>query len=61
MKEDTDMQVGLDQTLAFEKGTSAHDDGPDADEGAIYELQKRSRIESFTPRYGRRASSRNIW
>ena len=61
MKDDADMQAGLEQTLAFEKCTSAHDDGPDADEGAIYELQKRSRIESFTPRYGRRASSRNIW
>lgn len=61
MKDDADMLAGLDQTLAFEKGTSAHDDGPDADEGAIYELQKRSRIESFTPRYGRRASSRNTW
>lgn len=61
MKDDADMLAGLEQTLAFEKGTSAHDDGPDADEGAIYELQKRSRIESFTPRYGRRASSKNTW
>ena len=61
MKEDSDMLTGLDQTLAFEKGTSAHDDAPDADEGAIYQLQARTRMNSFTPSYGRRATSRNIW
>ena len=60
-KNDPDMQAGLEQTLAFEKGMSGHDDGPDADEGAIYKLQKRTRTESFTPRIGRYTNSKNIW
>lgn len=59
---DPDMLAGLEQTLAFEKGTRTHDDAPDADEGAIYILQKRTRIESFEPRVGYRANtSKNIW
>lgn len=61
MQRDRDMLAGLDQTLAFEKGSRAHDDAPDADEGAIYILQKRTRTEDFTPSYGKRQSSRNIW
>lgn len=58
---DKDMQAGLDQTLAFEKGSRAHDDAPDADEGAIYILQKRTRLETFTPSIGRRRSPKNMW
>lgn len=61
LKTDKDMLTGLEQTLAFEKGARAHDDGPDADEGAIYILQKRTRIELFTPSFGRRQSSKNSW
>lgn len=58
---DPDTLTGLEQTLSFEKGTQVHDDAPDADEGAIYLLQQRTRIENFTPRYGRRTNSKNIW
>lgn len=61
LQADKDMLTGLEQTLAFEKGTNAHDDGPDADEGAIYMLQKRTREEAFTPSFGRRSSARNSW
>ena len=61
MKNDPDMLAGLDQTLAFEKGTRAHDDAPDADEGAIWILQKRTRLESFEPRCGQRITSESIW
>lgn len=60
-KDDPDMQAGIEQTLAFEKGTRAHDDGPDADEGAIYKLQRQIRQEVFKPRYGRRPSPKNSW
>ena len=35
LKEDPDMRAGIDQTLAFEQGSRAHDDFPDASEGAI--------------------------
>ena len=53
--------TGIEQLLAFEKGTRTHDDAPDADEGAIYILQKRTRIETFTPRFGTRTTSKNLW
>lgn len=62
LKNDPDMMAGLEQTLAFEKGTRAHDDAPDADEGAIYILQKTTRIENFEPRVGhRKINSKYIW
>lgn len=61
LQSDKDMLAGIEQTLAFEKGSRAHDDAPDADEGAIYILQKRTRQEDFMPSYGKRQSSRNIW
>lgn len=61
LKTDPDMLTGLEQTLAFEKGSRTHDDAPDADEGAIYILQKSSRLETFTPRFGKRISPKNIW
>ena len=61
LKDSTDMQVGIDQTLALERGSRVHDDAPDADEGAIYILQKHTRVSGFTPRFGRRPSSKNAW
>jgi len=62
LKEDPDMMTGIEQTLAFEKGSTVHDDGPDADEGAIEKLQKQVREELFTPTFGRRqVSSKNTW
>lgn len=60
-KEDPDFIAGLDQTLAFEKGTTIHDDSPDADEGAIYMLQKRTRVDDFQPRIGRSTNSKYQW
>ncbi|MCS7029478.1 MAG: phage terminase large subunit [Bacteroidia bacterium] len=41
-KNDPDMQRSIEQTLLFEEGSSVNDDAPDADEGAIYLLQKYS-------------------
>ncbi len=60
-KRDPDMLTGIDQLLALEKGSTVNDDGPDADEGAIYLLQKQSRLENFTPRIGRRTTYTNSW
>ena len=60
-KDDPDMQAGLEQTLAFEKGMSGNDDAPDADEGAINMLQKNTRAQAFTPRIGKRPSAKNQW
>lgn len=60
-KQDPDMQAGIEQLLAFEKGMSGNDDAPDADEGAIYILQKNTRIQTFTPRFGHRPSPKNKW
>ena len=59
-RNDPDMLAGIDQTLAFEKGMRGHDDAPDADEGAIWFLQKHSRVNSFTPSFGRRNNAKNI-
>lgn len=59
--DDKDMKAGIDQTLAFEKGSHAHDDAPDADEGAIYILQKETRIKEFKPLMGRNGSPKNAW
>lgn len=61
MQTDRDMLTGIEQLLSFEKGSRTHDDAPDADEGAIYLLQKRTRIESFHPSIGKRQTSKNIW
>ena len=61
LRDSPDMQVGLDQTLALERGSRAHDDAPDADEGAIYLLQRSTRQQSLAPRFGRRPSPKNIW
>lgn len=61
MLHDPDMKVGIDQTLSFEHGMTGHDDGPDADEGAIYKLQLMTREEAFPPTLGRRRSYKNIW
>lgn len=61
MQNDPDMLAGIEQTLAIEKGSRTHDDAPDADEGAIWILQRSSRNESFTPSIGKRPSSKNRW
>ena len=60
-KDDPDMLAGLEQTLAFEKGMRGNDDAPDADEGAIWQLQRTTRQQQFQPIFGKRPSSKNIW
>lgn len=60
-KDDPDMQVGIEQTLALERGSRVHDDAPDADEGAIWILQRNTRQESFKPVFGKRPTAKNIW
>lgn len=61
LQTDRDMLTGIEQLLSFEKGSHTHDDAPDADEGAIYLLQKRTRVESFHPSIGKRQTSKNLW
>lgn len=59
---DPDMKVGIEQTLAFEKGMRGHDDAPDADEGAIWMLQRDTRKQSIGISIGRRrAATFNAW
>lgn len=58
---DPDTIVANEQLLSFEKGSNTHDDAPDADEGAIYILQKRTRLETFKPRIGKRTPPKNSW
>lgn len=61
LKEQEDMKVGIDQTLSLEHGSRAHDDAPDADEGAIYILQRQSRMMAFEPKLGRRRPPKGLW
>lgn len=61
LRESPDMQVGIDQTLALEHGSRVHDDAPDADEGAIWLLQRHSRVQKYEPRIGQRTSPKNQW
>lgn len=60
-KDSPDMQAGIDQTLALEKGSKAHDDAPDADEGAIFYLQKGARVKAFEPVIYKRKMPKNAW
>ena len=61
LKDSLDMQVGIEQTLALERGSRVHDDAPDADEGAIWILQRNARQESFQPVFGKRPTAKNSW
>ena len=61
LQNDRDTLTSLDQLLAFQKGSRTHDDAPDADEGAIYLLQQRTRVENFAPRISRRLFPKNLW
>jgi len=61
LKTDRDMLTGIEQLLSLEKGSSTHDDAPDADEGAIWLLQKRTRTELFMPIIGKRTNSKYIY
>lgn len=61
LRRDPDMVAGLEQTLAFEQGSRAHDDFPDACEGAIYKLQKQIREATQQPRLGVRRPPKQAW
>ena len=61
LKDSPDMQVGIDQTLALSRGSRIHDDAPDADEGAIWLLQRSSRQESAQPIITPRTRARGMW
>ena len=55
------MQVGIEQTLALERGSRVHDDAPDADEGAIWYLQRNTRQSTFKPVLVPRPRPKNMW
>lgn len=61
LKDSPDMQVGIDQTLALERGSRVHDDAPDADEGAIWYLQRDTRQSTFKPVLVPRPRPKNMW
>ena len=61
LQTDKDMLAGIEQTLSFEKGSRTHDDAPDADEGAIYILQKRTRVTDFEPHVEPIKNSKYLW
>ena len=61
LREQADMMTGIEQTLSLERGSRMHDDAPDADEGAIWILQRTARQAAFTPVIGHRRSSGNRW
>ena len=60
-REDPDMMAGIEQTLALEHGSRAHDDAPDADEGAIWMLQRASRQMEQQPIFSPRPRPRGDW
>lgn len=53
-----DQQVLIDQFLAFEKGSQAHDDGPDAVHGAFKFLSGRNRNTRSSYSFGKRTDNR---
>jgi predicted phage terminase large subunit-like protein len=59
-KENADFQVAIQQLLAFEIGSRANDDSPDADEGAIFILQRSARIAHHIIKTGNRTSRNNF-
>lgn len=61
LKDSPDMEVGIEQTLALERGSRVHDDAPDADEGAIWYLQRNTRQETFKPVSVSRPRPKNSW
>jgi predicted phage terminase large subunit-like protein len=60
-RDDPDMKAALDQTLAFQQGANAHDDAPDADEGAIWILQRTARVDAFPTILGHRHPPKGSW
>lgn len=60
-KGSADFEAGLDQLLAFEKGSGAPDDAPDADHAAFDLLDRDSFMESFEPRISARSVKEKSW
>ncbi|MXV37683.1 phage terminase large subunit [Flavobacteriaceae bacterium Ap0902] len=56
-QKNADMQTLVDQFLAFEKGSQAHDDGPDAVHGAFKWLSTRNRKMRGTYKFGARVNN----
>ncbi len=61
LKDNPDMVIGIEQTLALERGSRVHDDAPDADEGALWYLQRNTRQEIFKTVTIPRRSPKNLW
>ncbi len=53
-KKNQHILTAIDQTLGFQKGAAIHDDGPDADEGAIWKLQRKGRLQQMPGTLGQR-------
>lgn len=53
----SDQQILIDQFLAFEKGSQAHDDGPDAVHGAFAYVNKRTGKKKNKYAFGRRINN----
>lgn len=52
-----DQQTLIDQFLAFEKGSNAHDDGPDAVQGAFKFVNRRTHSRENTYTFGERVNN----
>lgn len=55
-KDTIDQSEAIDQLIAFEKGSGAHDDAPDALHGAMNDLNMVTFVEKFEPRFAKRQS-----
>lgn len=54
-KTSSDQTELIDQYLSFEKGSQAHDDGPDAVHGGFDQVNRMAFVEKFEPRIGHRS------
>nr|DAM28797.1 MAG TPA: Large Terminase [Caudoviricetes sp.] len=61
LKGTPDMETGIDQTLSLGPGSRSHDDAPDADEGAIWFLQRYARSFCDMPVVVPRSRPSNSW
>jgi predicted phage terminase large subunit-like protein len=51
-KDSDDIKRCIEQFLAFEQGAKAHDDAPDAVEGAVWLLNRKDKVSEFSPVFG---------
>jgi len=54
-KKNQHMIDAKDQVVGFEKGSAIHDDAPDADEGAIFKIQRANRNHDWAGSVGKRS------